>query len=144
LKDWLKNHSRASASSGEGRRSILDLRTRKTRKLSVQQAYSKLFYESKLKKIVQEHWKAAHPPNEPLPPPTLKFRNSVMQNLFNDEPQDIKDKVNAERDQSGQEESIEPDGDDPELDQDEDEVRRIKNARQYQTYVCRWYSNWTL
>lgn len=144
MKDWFKNHSRASASSGEGRRSLLDLRAKRHRKLSLLQAYSKLYYDSKVKSIVEERWKEEHVDYMRKNPnltasariPPLKFRNEVTQEMLDDESAEVKREVELEQRRSGQEESTEPAGaNTPELDQNEDEIQRIKKMRQYQTYV---------
>ena len=144
MKDWFKNHSRASASSGEGRRSLLDLRAKRHRKLSLLQAYSKLYYDSKVKLIVEERWKEEHVDYMRKNPnltasariPPLKFRNEVTQEMLDDESAEVKREVELEQRRSGQEESTEPAGaNTPELDQNEDEIQRIKKMRQYQTYV---------
>jgi len=96
------------------------------------QAYSKLFYESKLKDVVMERWKEEylslnpkHDSRNPIPHPELKFRNQVTLDLFEEEPDDVKAQVEAERERSGQEESTDED-------LEPEEQRRIKTAKQYQ------------
>jgi hypothetical protein len=107
--------------------------------LTTWQAYSKLYYDSKLKDIVNNRWKRGylaanpdHDPKDPIPPATLKFRNTVTQEVFLLEPTDVKQRVEEERERLGNDQSTEV-GDDDGLDQHERE--RIKNAQQYQTYV---------
>lgn len=73
-----------------------------------------------------------HDLTEPVPVPTIKFRNAVTQELFEGEAADVKEKVEREREKLGQEEFTDLDAADG-LDQKERE--RIKTAQQFQTYI---------
>jgi len=116
---------------------MLDLSTKRSRKLSTWQAYSKLYYESKIKDQVQEKWQAKYLSDHPghdlnsIPPPPLKFRNEVTKWLYNLEPIDVKNEVEVERNR----EVIEIVDDDDEDDVGVEESGRKKIAKDYQMYV---------
>ena len=66
------------------------------------QAYSKLYYEKKLKAIVESGWEAArrdHPDNDAYKgkAPTLAFRNSRIEEIFENEAHEIKNEVEEYR-----------------------------------------------
>ena len=113
---------------------MLDLSAKRSRKLSTWQAYSKLYYESKLKDQIQEKWEAKylsdHPGHDPtsIPPPPLPFRNEVTKWLYNLEPLDVRNEVEAERNR-------EVVDDDDEDDAGAEENGRKKIAKDYQMYV---------
>jgi hypothetical protein len=146
IREWFKNHSRSSASSGPnaGRRPVLDLGGKKTkaRKLTVFQAYSKLYYESKVKDAVQAGWadeylakNPTHSPTDPIPPPSIAFRNKVTQQLYENESEDVKSEVERKRDGTGTEEPVEHVGESD----DDQERERVRVARQYQSCVFSMY-----
>lgn len=115
----MKNHSRASARGGEGRRWILDLSGKKTKKLPTWQAYSKLFYDTKIKDQVRRRWKAYYlsknpgfdPIANPTPPPPLKFLNMVTKELYEQESAEVKDEVERSRVTDGRSTSVVADAD---------------------------------
>jgi hypothetical protein len=120
IKDWFKNHTRASGSMGQGQRPLLNLSQKKAKKLPVWQAYSKHFYEEKLKEVVQVHWnakfKTENPEhdeeNTPIPPPPLQFRNEVIRTMYEEESEEVKKEIEVYRDKQGIEasEMIDDDG----------------------------------
>jgi hypothetical protein len=97
IKDWLKNHSKSGA-SGDGKPKLLDLNRKKGKKLPLWQAYTRLYYESDLKDIVEYMWwmkylKDNPEANEDDEPPAmpLAWRNETIAILFEDETQEVKD-----------------------------------------------------
>jgi len=109
IKDWFKNHSRAGASKGDGRRQLLDLREHKRKKLPAWQAYSKLYYEKKVKEVVDAQWKVKYVAENPdhdetlsVPPAPLRFRNQIIRQLYEQETDDVKDEVETSREKLGE------------------------------------------
>ena len=97
LQQWFNNHSRgmAAAVGSERRPKPLNLVERPTKKLSFVQAYTKLYYQSKLKPIVDEAWKQhiAENPGEVGRGDRLKHRNKLIGELFHDEAKEVKQRV---------------------------------------------------
>src|ERR1700722_4132091 len=131
------------------RRKILDLsgKVKKKKKLSLVQAYTKLFWKSKLEAIIQDEWRNDWLQRNPgydekgqgeIPKPKLDFRNKVISWLWEQESLEIKTKVGAFRNQkstdgeTSDEEGLE-DGLDPE------EVKRRKLVAERQRYDCYRY-----
>jgi hypothetical protein len=99
---WFNNHTRGSK-SGYGRKKVLDLSKKKSKKLPSYQAYQQLYYEEKIKDIVEKRWDE-HLRSQPgydedsVPQvPSLAFRNRITRELFADESDEVKDKVEAHR-----------------------------------------------
>jgi hypothetical protein len=97
IKDWLKNHSKSGASS-EGKPKLLDLQRKKTRRLPIWQAYSRLYYESKLKEVVEFMWRMKYLKENPdadedSEPPTMPipWRNETIAILLEDESAEVKE-----------------------------------------------------
>ena len=57
MKDWFNNHTRDS-SAGDGRKAVLDLSMKKSKMLPDWQAYSVLYYETKVMATANEQWPA--------------------------------------------------------------------------------------
>lgn len=106
LAQWYNNHSRTS-SSGEGKKKILDLGRRKKKMLPDWQAYSRLYYDDRIKATVDREWEdkiSKENKNEGdgttknLPKATsVQFRAVITQRLFADESPEIKEKVETYR-----------------------------------------------
>jgi len=136
LAQWFNNHTRAT-SSGNRRRKLLDLSAKKTKKRQSWQAYSRLYWETKLKEKVQDKWvaykktmteKAAaentEPPTFPDGAP-LTFRNPVVQRLFAAESAEVKDEVERYRNGMAEDEH------DQDATMDKWEVQCAAKAKQY-------------
>jgi hypothetical protein len=134
---------RSIGSSG-CRRRLLDLggKTRKKKKLSVTQAYTKLYWEEKIAAVVEKRWKtkwlSEHPeynPKDPrhrIPKAPIAFQNSVVRELYDSEPPEVVLAVAEHRDETG-EQSASSDDD------DERHGETAKLQRQLvaqQVYVC--------
>jgi hypothetical protein len=136
IKDWFKNHSRASESISEGQQKILDLSNKKAKKLPLWQAYSKRFYEEKLKEAVQAHWNAKHKTENPdhdeetpIAPSPLQFQNEVIRAMYEEESDEVKKEIESYWDKLGIEdmEAIDNEG------VDHEENKRRKIAVTYQS-----------
>ena len=101
--------------------------------------YSKLYYETKLKSIIQERWnEECRTKNPNLPPgevshPTMGFRNKTIKTLFEEEDNNVKAEVNRKR------ESMEGDAkvnskDDKEG-EDNEELERKRRSAGIQRYT---------
>ena len=104
--------------------------------------YSKLYYESRIKDAMQNGWpeeylkeNPTHNPADPIPPPSLKFRNEVTKKLFKNESVDIIREVERTRETMGSQEPTEGDESEAGDSVDNKEHERIKTARQYQACV---------
>ena len=64
---------------------------KKRQALQLTQAYSALYWESKLKEIVMSEWRIAQ--TKPGCPSFIKFMNQRVKELFNAEPQSLRDEV---------------------------------------------------
>jgi hypothetical protein len=122
--------------TGRGtRKKPLNLTKRLSRKLSVTQAYSRLYYEKKLKAIVDARW-ARHLTENPTGHgrgEALRLRNAVIKELFDAETEEVKADVKKKREEgSFSDEDIESD-DDGEV--EAIELQRRNRARRYQRKV---------
>lgn len=111
LKQWFNNHARSiGGAAGSGRQiKPLNLSVRPTRKLSATHAYTKLYYASKLKPIVDEAWEqhvAKNPGENWGKGDRLKHQNKLLAELLSDESEEVKQKVEQCR-----EEGIAPEAD---------------------------------
>jgi hypothetical protein len=104
--------------------------------------YSKLHYNSKIREIVNTRWREhylkenpGHDQTDMVPAPTIKFRNAVTQELFDAEPENVKEEVEREREKMGNEESTMVAELDAADDLDQKERERIDRAKKYQVYV---------
>jgi hypothetical protein len=136
IKQWFNNNSRAS-SSGEGRRALIDLKVKPKKKLPAYQAYQKL-YESKIKAVVKDEWPDEWKSSEDyaegkaLPPPSIKFQNTIALRLLDEESQQVKDKVEkycTDRGDGGDIDEEDAGDDDPAV---RDEKKRVAKAKAFQ------------
>lgn len=100
IKQWFNNHTRAGGAS-ETRVKVLDLMGRKPKKLQSTQAYSRLYYEKKLKSTIADAW-AKHileVPADRLRRPNLRFRNKVIKDMWLQEPADVQEEVEQYREE---------------------------------------------
>lgn len=98
MKYWFHNHTRGS-SSGTGTRGVLKL-SNIPKLLQPWQAYQNKFYETKLKHIVEESWSlySGQFPKGQKPEKTLfEFRNQLVQKLYREETDEIKQEVEEHR-----------------------------------------------
>lgn len=126
------------AGSGS-RRKLLNLTKRTTRKLPSWQAYSRLYYDKKLKVIVDAKWKehiAENPHLEKKKGEALRHRNATIKEVFEIETDSVKAEVEKRREEGSfsDDEGIEEDGDGDE-DVDPTEQRRRTRARGFQRKV---------
>jgi hypothetical protein len=137
VKDWFNNHTRDS-SSGKGKTKLLNLRLKKSKKLPDWQAYSRLYYDEKLKHLVEEEWpaeregflvrkKEGEKVKEAPEAAPLWFRNRIAMRVFKDETREVKEKVEKYI------QSRLGDAADVEIDEnvDEEEAKRIAKAKAY-------------
>jgi hypothetical protein len=122
----------------------LDLtKQRKKKKLSLTQAYTKLYWKDKIENIVNERWKAdwlsAHPdydannPSERIPVPGIAFRNKIVRRLYDSELETIKSMVQEYREETGEQSDSSDD------EQSEDGARKMFNARQRRVFGLVFY-----
>jgi actin-related protein len=145
VKDWFNNHTRDS-SAGDGRKTLLDLSTKKQKMLPDWQAYSILYYESKVMAMANEQWpaereklleKRANGENMKEPPEAapLWFRNKLVRTVFQTETQEVKDEVeNYRKSLSG---AFVADEDEDEDEGDPEEKKRSAKA----IAINKWVAN---
>lgn len=95
---WFHNHTRGS-SSGTGTRGLLKLQP-KNKLLQPWQAYQNLFYNSKLKPLVESAWETyrAQFPMDTKPPKTrFAVMNELIQELYAAETKEVREQVEAHR-----------------------------------------------
>jgi hypothetical protein len=135
VKQWFNNHSRAHGGELTSRAKVLDLTKKKKKKLQITQAYSALYYDSKLKDIIADRWNdhcASQPgcvEGKKVSLPNIAFRNKVIREAYEEETQEVKDEVEAYRNQS--EESSDDDIEGEEL-LDSEELKRRAAALKFQ------------
>jgi hypothetical protein len=139
VRDWIKNHGRSIGGASDGKRKLLDLSAKRPKLLPAFQAYSKLHYDS-LRPIVEERWRKAylqknpeHDPAVPIPPVDLVFRNKLLKDMLERESDAVKAQVEANRQQTRDDEVEIGDFDDEDLDNDERE--KIKQNVAFNKYV---------
>lgn len=74
------------------------------------QAYSKLYYDKKLKPVVEEAWEkylSAHPDLPHTKGNKLRHRNELLQQLLEGESEEVKEEVNRRREEGISAEDIE-------------------------------------
>src|SRR5262245_42839065 len=134
IKQWFNNHTRASASSG-GRRKLLKLGGTK-KKLRTTQAYQTLYYQEKIKEVVEKRWEIEYkskPGNESkvkCPAPPLHFRNQITEEMWENESAEVKAKVEEYRNKS--EESDDELGEEADGEVDAEELKRRAKAKHLQ------------
>jgi hypothetical protein len=80
----------------------LNLKKRSGKKLSSVQAYTRLYYHRKLRPIVAEKWAehiAENPDVAGRKGESLRYRNAVIRDFFNAEPDDVKAEVEQKREE---------------------------------------------
>jgi hypothetical protein len=98
MKSWFHNHTRATT-SGTGTRGILDLKG-KRRLAAPWQAYQNLFYESKLKALVETAWEeylSTRPEGSKPEKSQFTVKNELIQNLYAEESEEVKEEVERHR-----------------------------------------------
>ena len=104
IKQWFNNHTRGGVAS-ESRIKVLDLTKRKLKKLQPTQAYSRLYYDKKIKSEIAETW-AAHlvttknPEDKLKKGPGLRFRNDVIKKMWGKESAAVKQEVERYREEN--------------------------------------------
>jgi len=71
------------------------------RKLQLTQMYSRLYWE-KIKPVVDERWRenlVLHPEAASEKGTLLAFRNDIIKEMWDDEPEDVRNKVKRRRDE---------------------------------------------
>jgi hypothetical protein len=107
VKDWFNNHTR-DTSAGDGRKELLDLSAKKPKMMIDWQAYSILYYESKVMDTANEQWPAEREKllerrangeklKEPPEAAPLWFRNKLTRIAFRTETQEVKDEIDKYR-----------------------------------------------
>jgi hypothetical protein len=134
IKQWFNNHTRAGGAS-ETRIKVLDLTGRKPKKLQPTQAYSRLYYDKKLKPAIADAW-AKHildMPADKLKRPNLRFRNKVIKEMWLEEPEHVQEEVEKYREElSIEEEEEDLDGTEADHDIDAGKQQRRSKASAYQ------------
>jgi hypothetical protein len=146
LKWWFSNHSRET-SNGDNQRKILNLDRKKRKKLQLWQAYSRLYYDDKVKASVESLWPgrraillegivAGDNVKEPPAAAPLWFRTEVTKAMFEEESDEVKDKVKRHRnDEEGQDDDDDDDEGIPSDDEDQDHAQRKAKAWAYHRSV---------
>ena len=110
---------------------------RPTRKLSSTHAYTKLYYSSKLKPIVDEAWKqhvAENPGKVGVRGERLRHQNKLLAELLSNETEEVKQKVEQCR-----EEGIASDSDTPEPDDAGESTSAKEKQRRAKAYALQKY-----
>ena len=118
------------------RQKILDFSGKSKRQLQGWQVYSTLYYQDKLKDMIQASWKERYLQDNPdhdddssIPPVPLGFQNQKMRDLFDSETDEVKAEVEAlqkaRKDDDG-------DSDESEDNDGADEHKRIRELNEYQ------------
>ena len=135
IKEWYNNRTR-TPSSGESRAKVIDLTGKKSRKLHITQAYSRIYYENKLKAIINDRWLThlkSHPDDASKTGPPLAFRNKIVRELYEAESAEVKAEVVRQRDEGFSDDENEDDEDVE--DGDKAELKRRANAASFQRCV---------
>jgi hypothetical protein len=129
---------------------VLNLKgQKKSRILQPVQAYSHLYYncDDKIKSTIAERWAehvVAHPEDANMQGPPLPFRNKILKELYSEETDEVKARVEKCRKEGFPPDSNPDDSDDPDSDPksdgdsdvDEEEVDRREQAEAYQRCDC--------
>jgi hypothetical protein len=126
----------------ENHRKPLNLSKRPTRKLSTVQAYSRLYYEKKLKVVTDARWEqyiAENPEMKTKKGEQLRHRNEVLKELLEAETDDVKAEVEKRREEgiTSDDELIESedDGDNDGIDAVEQERRAKAVAMHRKVFI---------
>jgi hypothetical protein len=143
IRNWFKNHLKR-AEAGESRVRVLNLtgKQSKPRKLSAPNAYSKLYFQTKVKPVVEVRWNKEylknnpqHQPGDKIPRWEIPFQNAILHELWHAESEEVKNEV---RSKFGLNEDESDDGsDEPDEPKEEDgadraELERVARAKEYQ------------
>jgi hypothetical protein len=94
LKQWMNNHTR-NTSSGEGKQKKLDLSGKKAKRWQPYQAYSRLYYRTKLRSIITDNYieyLAGISVGEE-PDSLFKYRNNQLRVMLEAETDEVKEEV---------------------------------------------------
>jgi hypothetical protein len=96
LKQWINNHTRKT-SSGEGKTKLLDLSGKAARRWQPYQAYSHLYYDTKLRPLVTNAYIEYRDglPNGKHPDSLFKFQNHQLRVMLDNETSEVKALVMA-------------------------------------------------
>jgi hypothetical protein len=126
---------RATGSSGNKRRKVLDLSGKSKRQRADWQIYSVLYYNTKLKGPIKEAWTAKceqEKPGEIIPKVPLAFRNVQIRDSYAAETEEIIAEVEAKRaDEARGKHTRDVEGDDG-LDPLVTETKRVAQLEGYQ------------
>ena len=104
IKEWFNNHTRQSFSGGR-RNQMLNLTSKKPKLIPAWQAYSLLYYDTRIKDIVVEQWPAMRDRlldkkargedigKEPPKAAPLWFRNQIVREEYKIETDEVKEEV---------------------------------------------------
>lgn len=98
IKFWFHNHTR-STTSGTGQRALLNLKG-KCKLVQPWQAYQNLYYEDKLKPLVEDAWQAyltSVPEGSKPEKSRFAAKNELIQDLYAKETDDVKEEVEKHR-----------------------------------------------
>jgi hypothetical protein len=96
LKQWINNHTRKT-SSGEGKSKLLDLSGKAARRWQPYQAYSRLYYDTKLRPIITNayiEYREKVPDGEQVDS-LFKFRNRELRAMLENETSEVKAQVDT-------------------------------------------------
>lgn len=143
LHQWFNNHTRVSSKASNGRQNLLNLAVKESKRLQLSQAYTRLYWNEKLKKIVDERWEehkleiqdedANAATKLPAKAP-IAFRNAIVRALLNEESSEVIEKVKRFRDESKgvPRNNDGEDGEGQEMGTEEDEeAKRVARAQRY-------------
>ena len=141
LTQWYNNHTRTS-SSGEGKKKVLDLGGRKRKMLPDWQAYSRLYYDDRIKATVDREWQEEiRKQNENEGDGTtqnllskvanVRFRAVITQRLFANESPEIKENVEKYRKDLFEGKSKDEGADNVLDDKDAAEAAQVAQAKSY-------------
>jgi hypothetical protein len=104
LKEWFNNHARIDGSSSGERSKVIDLNIKPKKMLPEWQTYSVLYYEEKLKDCIKSDWESEYleknPDNDPetqIPSVPMVYRNERTRAYFEEETDEVKDRVRETR-----------------------------------------------
>src|SRR5882672_7333995 len=94
LKQWINNHTRKT-SSGEGKSKLLDLSGKAARRWQPYQAYSRLYYDTKLRPIITNAYIEYREgiPDGDVPASLFAFRNRELRMMLENETSEVKEEV---------------------------------------------------
>ncbi|KAH7902814.1 hypothetical protein BJ138DRAFT_1108212, partial [Hygrophoropsis aurantiaca] len=144
IQQWFNNHTHDNATEKQGKHmKILNLCTRKKQKLPPWQAYSQLYYDDRVRPVVEAEWperraeiieyKDADDKDPPEVAP-LWFRNKISMHFFDEESDDIIAEVEEHHQsleqEDGDDDHDEEDSDDDHDEEDSDDDEEVKAERE--------------